>query len=252
MPDGAPSFAWTGDAVTVEAVGSVEPLFGDLVGDGSLTVAADATASSARPTEIAFAIDVTNSMAAGNIEVAALNAIRDALEQLDNGQTNGLRASVVAFIDRVNIGTHRSAWLRVAAPVGWNGCVEPLEASQAGCGHWLSDTRPTSTATRFFPTAPGRVISSLNAPGLPACSSSAILGPFEPPASALRTALGSGLNRTGTGRMDAGMAWAWLGHGLGMAWAWLGHGGFSRPNGKDCAASPIIRGRQARCARLRS
>jgi Flp pilus assembly protein TadG len=207
---GAPSFAWTGNAVTVKAVGSVTSIFGDWVGDGSLSVAADAaaTASSARPTEIAFAIDVTNSMASGNNEVAALNAIRDTLEQLDNGQNNGLRASVVPFTDRVNIGTHRSAWLRVAAPVGWNGCVEPLEVTQAGWGHWLSDTRPTSTATRFFPTAPGHVISSLNAPGLPACSSSAILGPFETP-SALRTALGSGLNRAGTGRMDDGMAWAW-------------------------------------------
>jgi Flp pilus assembly protein TadG len=207
---GAPRFTWTGDAVTVEAAGSVESLFGDLVGDGSLTVAADATAtaSSARPTEIVFAIDVTNSMAAGNNDVAALNAIRDTLEQLDNGQTSGLRASVVPFTDRVNIGTHRSAWLRVAAPSGWNGCVEPREETQAGWRHWLRDTRLTSTATRFFPTAPGHVISSLNAPGLPACSNSAILGPFETP-SALRTALGNGLNRTGTGRMDEGMAWAW-------------------------------------------
>jgi len=207
---GPPSFAWTGDAVTVEAEGHLDSLFGDLVGDGSLAVAADATAtaSSARPTEIAFAIDVTNSMASGDNDVAALNAIRDTLERLDNGQTGGLRASVVPFTDRVNIGTHRSAWLSVAAPSGWNGCVEPREVSHAGWLHWLRDTRPSSSATRFLPTAPGHVISTLNAPGLPACSNSQILGPFDSP-SALRSALNGGLNRTGTGRMDDGMAWAW-------------------------------------------
>ena len=174
----------------------------------SAHVSSDAIADAGADLELVVAFDTTNSMGFDNSWTAAMGTLNNVLTELDQytGSDNFF-VSLVPFSDRVNIGTSRDSWLLTTPPVGWNGCVEPREEDN-GTVSWALDTDAPAGADRFNASIPG-VTGGLAARGggFPFCPNVPITGPTND-VSVITDAANS-FARSGTGRFDVGMAWAW-------------------------------------------
>jgi Flp pilus assembly protein TadG len=208
-----PTITVNGNRATVTATGHSKNVFLGMVGlnQTSTTVVAEAVAGSSDPVELVVVIDTTASM---NVVSYSFDAAKTELKAIGSqllannkpGEDPIAYFSVVPMSDRVNIGTARSAWLREAAPAGWNGCVEPRPKPKPGFPHFLNDD-PAHNNDRFLASIPGvrGGLRNLYAHG-PICTAP-IAGPavtynaVAPQVDALYT--------SGTGRFDEGMAWAW-------------------------------------------
>jgi len=195
-----------------------------LVGKGSLSVNASATASrGVGSAEIVLALDTTGSMGFGSSWEQATSAVSDLLVDFDNLAVNDeeFYATFFPYGDRVNVGRDRAeGWLSGPVPTEdqWGkytngsgdlvhtgkGCLEPREEMVDGNPHALTTTTPDTLG--FVPTSEGNYLSYLPERGGFTCPDQAVIGPTRNISSFSEAIEGVGLS--GTGRFDLGMAWA--------------------------------------------
>lgn len=196
----------------------------------------------ARPTELVFVADVTNSMNFGSSWNTMVQAVSDTLERIKGEGDNGeFFVTLIPMSDRVRFGSFEPSWSTVnPQPENWRGCWEPREIRDGAFPHALDDSPPTGR-NKFTPSVRGsyipNYINSQNRPnpGDPVCPSAAVVGP-TPDIEQIRAGLRS-LSPGGTGRFDEGMAWAWRM----LSPNWRGHLGVPNyPSKKDDRRKVVI------------
>lgn len=180
--------------------------FGKLAGINSVDVDVTAEAASRKlGLELAFAFDSTNSTGfADQADLAAL--INDTLETLQSqARDDDFHVTFIPFSDRVKLGDqlNPNQILAEAAPPGWNGCVEPRETPEPGFPHAVDAERPDDVLSRFYPSG-GTYSTPTPWNG---CLDQGIIGPttdIDEIQDYLEDA-----SKTGSGRFDTALAWAW-------------------------------------------
>jgi hypothetical protein len=206
--------------LSVRVRGNIPAMFAKVGGYPKLnvTIGSDAEADAGEDLELVIAFDTTSSMGFGTTWTTALDTLDNVLDEIDQySGTNNFFVSLVPFSDRVNVGTSRTDWLTGAAPINWNGCVEPREENQDGVTWALDDNKPTD-GDRFDASIVGVTggLVGFNS-GFPYCPNVAITGPTSD-VDDIITAAGT-FSKSGTGRFDVAMAWVWR---L-MSSEWRGH-----------------------------
>lgn len=206
--------------LSVTAYGNIPAMFAQINGYPKLNVAigSSAEADAGEDLEMVIAFDTTNSMGFDNTWDKALETLDTVLDEIDEySGTNNFFVSLVPFSDRVQVGSGRTNWLKGSTPANWNGCVEPREENADGVTWALDDDKPTGN-DRFDASIVG-VTGGLAARGggYPHCANVAIVPPTND-VNAIITAAGN-FSKSGTGRFDEGMAWAWRM----MSSEWRGH-----------------------------
>ncbi|MBL4853559.1 MAG: VWA domain-containing protein [Robiginitomaculum sp.] len=204
----------------LEAVGYVDPIFMQIAGFPNLGIRANSEtiAKSSSGIELVIAFDTTASMGFGNTWEAAVGTLENILEDLKvYSGNNEFYVSLLPFSDRVNVGSHRTAWLDGAVPGGapnwwniadhWNGCVEPREEN-IGSFPWALDD-DTAFSEPFSVSIPNITggLGDAHWNWAPACPSVALTGPTTDVSLVINAA--ESLTRAGTGRFDVAMAWSW-------------------------------------------
>ncbi|NNC37905.1 MAG: hypothetical protein EX271_07755 [Acidimicrobiales bacterium] len=197
-------------SVSVSARAHIPATFAQIGGFPRMhtVVGTDADADSGKDLEIVIAFDTTNSMGFGSTWTTAMNTLSNVLLELEQytGSDN-FYVTLLPFSDRVNIGTTNSDWLSAAAPVGWNGCVEPREFDN-GTVTWAIDAAKPNGSNKFDASIVGVTGGLVGFSGsYPYCPSVAITGPTSNVAEVITAA--NAITKSGTGRFDVAMAWAW-------------------------------------------
>lgn len=197
-------------SVAVTARASIPAMFAQINGFPRMTTLAttDADADLGSDLEVVIAFDTTNSMGFDNTWTAAMGTLNNVLNELDQYTgANNFYVTLVPFSDRVNIGTTNDDWLSGSAPVNWAGCVEPREVDN-GTVSWALDAEKPNGANKFDASIVG-VTGGLAARGggYPFCPSVSITGPTNNVSEIITAA--NAFTKSGTGRFDVGMAWAW-------------------------------------------
>ena len=221
-------------SVTIDARAQIPAKFAQVFGHPRMMTVAEsgADADSGGDLELVIAFDTTNSMGFDNTWTNALNTLDTVLDEIDEySGENNFFVSMVPFSDRVNVGTSRTNWLQGGTPANWNGCVEPREEDNGTVTWALDDDKPTGQ-NRFIGSVPG-VTGGLGARGggYPFCPSVSIVPPTNDVETVINAA--AAFTKSGTGRFDVGMAWAWRM----MSSEWRGHwsagGNAAANNGHD-------------------
>lgn len=212
----------SGNALTYNVTASVDTVLLKVLGIESIDLQAKSEVKpSLHATELVIVMDTTGSMSFGSSWTDAKNVINQTVQTLSSLQStnDGFYVTLLPISDRVNVGTNKSAWLSVAAPTPWNGCMAPREEPTTDFPYALTDKPPSQLG--FLPSAIGYddVYSSSNASwvdhgtngnphddNLPICPLG-ITGPTNDPAD-IEAALDA-LTPQGTGRFDEAMVWAW-------------------------------------------
>lgn len=200
-----------------EASGSVTGSISSLIGGTTMNVQVNASATYgndvARPTEIVFVADASNSMSFGNSWQNMVAAISDTLSQIKGTESTGeFFVSLLPMSDRIRFSNYDATWSSQASqPKDWRGCWEPREVANGTFPHALDDEPPGPTR-KFTPSVKGMFIpnhigSQNNPKTEPVCPGSAAVGPTGD-IQLIRTGL-TNMKPGGTGRFDEGMAWAW-------------------------------------------
>lgn len=229
-----------------EASAYVKGTLGGVVAAQGLAVEVKASATYgnevARPTELVFVADVTNSMNFGSSWNSMIQAVSDTLERIKgNGENSEFFVTLIPMSDRVRFGGFEPSWSSVnPQPANWRGCWEPREIPDGAFPHALDDTAPTGK-NKFTPSVRGSYIpdyigsKNTPTPGDPTCPSTAVVGPTSD-IEQIRAGLRS-LSPGGTGRFDDGMAWAWRM----VSPNWRGHLGVPNyPSKKDDRRKVVI------------
>lgn len=197
-------------SVNIIAKAQIPAVFPQVVGYPKMQAAgvSDADADSGEDLEMVIAFDTTNSMGFGSTWTTAMGTLNNILTEIEQytGEDN-FYVSLLPYSDRVNVGTENDDWLTAAAPADWNGCVEPREETSHGVDWYLSNEKPVGQ-DRFEASIVG-VTGGLatRGGGYPHCPSVAITGPTNNVSEVIAAA--NSLSKSGTGRFDVGMAWAW-------------------------------------------
>ncbi|MEM8772788.1 MAG: TadE/TadG family type IV pilus assembly protein [Pseudomonadota bacterium] len=194
--------------VTISAVLDVKPIFLQVVGVGTLSVAqsSEVRLRKRRGLEMVIAFDTTASMGFGNTWQTALSTMSSVLTTL-SGFTGDADffISVVPFSDRVQVGTGRGAWLDASAPAGWNGCFEPREEIDGSYVWSLDDDTPSAAPfAASIPNVTGGLAGYNNGPR---CPNVALTGPTSNVQDVIDAA--AAFTQGGTGRFDVALAWSW-------------------------------------------
>ena len=197
----------TGNEFEYSIDAAIKARFLHLAGMPTLSVSARSTAiaPSALGAEYAIIIDTTNSMGFGDTWEVAMDALADTLDHLRlHADPNHFYVTLVPYADRVRVDEDK--WIKGAAPSNWNGCVEPREEVHPGFPYALSDRKPNGD--KFTASVPGVTggLASLGAP-YPNCPNVAITGPTSDTDEIAEAA--SRFSKSGTGRLDVGLAWGW-------------------------------------------
>ncbi|MDX5360121.1 MAG: pilus assembly protein TadG-related protein [Alphaproteobacteria bacterium] len=211
---GKPRVEVLSDRIEVSASVDVPTSLSGILGISQMNVVADAVASTAsgQPLEIAFVIDITQSMGWNGSYDTARAEIESLLTELQSRMASGenVVATVVPFSDRVNVGPSRGAsWISGGAPSDWQGCVEPRVEAETGFPYMESDASPATLGFAATKNDFG-IYREHNVPGafgLPIACQHEIIGPTTSAAD-IHTEMDTVI-RAGTGRMDQGIAWAW-------------------------------------------
>lgn len=143
------------DTVQMQASASLGATLMSVLGQGPVTVRAEASARRAvLGMELALVLDITGSMKSDN-NIAGLRTAATDLVNIVFGANEtqpNLLMSVVPFVASVNIGKAHTGWLVPGAldqsqfgSVGWNGCVEARTGGEDG-----TDTPPAAVPFRPF------------------------------------------------------------------------------------------------------
>ncbi|RZV40930.1 MAG: VWA domain-containing protein, partial [Acidimicrobiales bacterium] len=197
-------------SVAVTARASIPAMFAQVNGFPKMSTLAttDADADAGQDLELVIAFDTTNSMGFDNTWTAAMGTLNNVLNELDQytGSDN-FYVTLVPFSDRVNIGTGNDGWLSGSAPVNWNGCVEPREVNN-GTVSWALDAAKPNGANKFDASIVGVTGGLVGFSGsYPYCPGVPITGPTNNVSQVITAA--NAITKSGTGRFDVAMAWAW-------------------------------------------
>jgi len=197
-------------SVVIDATAHIPAKFAQVFGFPRMMTVSDsgADADSGQDLEMVIAFDTTNSMGFGNTWTAAMGTLNNVLLEIEEytGQDNFF-VTLLPYSDRVNIGTDNDDWLSGPAPTNWNGCVEAREFDD-GTVSWALDAAKPNGANKFDASIVG-VTGGLGARGggYPHCPNVALTGPTSDVSEVITAA--NSITKSGTGRFDVAMAWAW-------------------------------------------
>lgn len=225
--------------VSVSANGTIPALFAQINGfpNMGISIGSSAEADAGQDLEMVIAFDTTNSMGFGTSWTTALGTLSNVLTEIDQySGSNNFYATLLPFSDRVNIGTDNDHWLTDAAPINWKGCVEPREGNSYGVddegfdddddddldddevyvddsvytvstSYKLNDARPVGL--NKFDASIVNVTGDITAKGngYPHCPTVPITGPTSNVSEIITAA--DAFTKSGTGRFDIAMGWAW-------------------------------------------
>jgi len=230
------------DSVVEVAVdANAKPIFMSALGYKNLKMDVKSYATLGKRTgaELAIAIDATNSMAFGTSWNDTIGTVENILADLKTlSGKDEFYVTLVPFQDRVNIkGSFKPSWTTKNGHYdfdAWDGCVEPREQVKGEFKWMLTADKPNSE--KFTPTEDDAKMSDgrdVRCPAIP------ITGPTNDVSDISDKS--TKLSTSGTGRYDAGLAWAWRA----LSPQWQGEWGVkdypydaSKKTGKNKAANP--------------